>query len=206
MKHKNIVFASVLLCVAGCTSLDLQQQTRDTDTVAAVFTKTAAYVHSQDFVGFDGPLTNDFSAKDLRILRNHRSSLESMIHGALGVQDSVWGAKLAGHFGINKVLPSLRHHFLIPRHCYGWEGPDYSEMESYLTDDQFVYSIAYLEAIETLAGKPVSEAIVLAPHEIEAIRKYQRLPKSEYFHWSLWMQRKLEMKERPNQRMGHDRQ
>jgi hypothetical protein len=167
--------------------------------VSAVFTKTAAYVYSQDFIGFDEPLSDAFSQTDLRILGDQRSSVESMVETALGLQDSVWGAKLAAEFKISKVLPLLRSHFMTPRHCYGWEGPNYTQLESFLTDDQYVYSVAYLDAIETITGESVDKVIHLTPPEVEQIAKYASNQNSEFYHWSLWMQRKLKITHRPNQ-------
>jgi hypothetical protein len=167
--------------------------------VAAVFTKTAAFVYSTDFVGFDEQLSDAFSQTDLRVLGDQRSSVEHMVETALGLQDSVWGAKLAAEFRISKVLPLLRSHFMTPRRCYGWEGPDYTQLESHLTDDQYVYSVAYLDAIETITGESVDKAIHLTPPEVEQITEYASNQNSEFYHWSLWMLRKLKITNRPNQ-------
>ena len=189
----NIALAGALLGMAGCSSLVLSRGSRDVDTVATVFTKTAAYVYSQDFIGYDEPLSDAFSQSDLRVLRNQRSSLEAMVESALGLGNSVWGAKFAGEFGITTLLPLLRTHFMVPERCYGWEGPDYSQLESYLTDDQFCYSVAYLNAIEAITGESVDKVIHLTPPEAEQLAKYTGNPNSEFFHWSLWIQRKLKI-------------
>lgn len=196
---RNAIITCALLGMVGCCTVVSPPGTRETEAVAAVFTKTAAYVYSQDFVGFEEPLSNAFSQTDLRILGDHRFSVESMIETALGLQDSIWGAKLAAHFRINKVLPLLRSHFMTPRRCYGWEGPDYTKLESYLADDQYVYSVAYLDAIETITGESVDKAIHLTQAEVQQIAKYAVNQSSDFYHWSLWMQRKLKITNRPNQ-------
>ena len=117
-----------------------------------------------------------------------------MIGSALGQQDSVWGAKLAGHFKMKKMLPLLKYHLLTPRCCYGWEGPDYSKLESFLTDNQYQYSIVYLQAMEAIAEKPITELIDLTQAEEQNIRKWSTNENSDFYHWALWIQRKLKTK------------
>jgi hypothetical protein len=77
------------------------------------------------------------------------------------------------------------------RRCYGWEGPDYTDPESYLMDDQYPYSTEYVDAIESLTGKPISLSLALAPREVEDIRMWTERPESEYYHWAVWMRRKI---------------
>lgn len=192
--------------MAGCTTHRPAGRADDGASVAATFTKAAAHVYSTDWIGFDEPVADLFTTDELATLARLLPSLQSMVEAALGLQDSVWGAKLAGHFRISQTLPLLRYHFLTPRRCYGWEGPDYSKLESYLADNQYQYSVAYLEAMEAIAGKPIAEAVALTESEAKEIQKHAANANSESYHWALWMQWKLNMKERPNQRMDHDKQ
>lgn len=187
-RMKKTVMCALLLLLCGCVA---SHGPMEKDNVAHVFATTAIRVFDVAHADFDVPIEEVFSTHDLAILGENRDALVSMIEFALGWQDSVWGARLAGHFRIEKVLWLVRHHFLTPRRCYGWEGPDYSQLESFLTDNQYQYSITYLEAIEAITGKPIADAIVLTPAESARIEKHATNEKSVFYHWALWIQRKL---------------
>jgi hypothetical protein len=70
----------------------------------------------------------------------------------------------------------------------------------YLADNQYQYSVAYLEAIEAITGKHISEAIVLTESEGKEIQRQAGNDTFAFYHWALWMQRKLKMKEGPTHR------
>ena len=183
---------AVLLVVCGCAGLRGPAEKRcGEENVGQVFAMTAIRVFDRDHADFDIRIEEAFSTRELVILGENREAFVSMIECALGWQDSVWGARLAGEFRVERVLWLVRNHFLTPRRCYGWEGPDYSELESFLTDNQYQYSITYLEAIEAITGKPIAEAIVLTVAESERIEKHATNEKSAFHHWGLWIQRKL---------------
>ncbi len=179
---------ALLLLLCGCVA---SHGPTEKDNVAQVFATTAIRVFDVDHADFDVPIEEAFSTHDLAVLGDNREALVSMIESALGWQDSVWGARLAGHFRVEKVLWLVRYHFLTPRRCYGWEGPDYSQLESFLTDNQYQYSITYVQAIEAITGKPIAGAIVLTPAESTRIEKHATNEKSVFYHWALWIQRKL---------------
>jgi len=185
---KKTGMCALLLLLCGCVA---SHGPMEKDNVAHVFATAAIRVFDDDHADFDVPIEEVFSTHDLAILGENRDALVSMIESALGWQDSVWGARLAGHFRVEKVLWLVRNHFLTPRRCYGWEGPDYSQLESFLTDNQYQYSITYLEAIEAITGKPIADAIVLTPDESARIEKHATNEKSVFYHWALWIQRKL---------------
>jgi len=190
-RMKKTAMCALFLLLCGCVASHGPMEKRSgQDNVAHVFATTAIRVFDTDHADYDVPIEEVFSTQDLAILGENRDALVSMIESALG-QDSVWGARLAGHFRVEKVLWLVRHHFLKPRRCYGWEGPDYSQLESSLTDNQYQYSITYLEAIEAITGKPIAEAIVLTPAESTRIENYAMNEKLVFYHWALWMQRKL---------------
>lgn len=190
-RMKKTGMCSLLLLVCGCVASHGPMEKRSAqDNVAQVFAMTAVRVFDIDHADYGYPMEKVFSTHDLAILGENRDALVLMIESALG-QDSVWGARLAGHFRVEKVLWLVRYHFLTPRRCYGWEGPDYSQLESFLTDNQYQYSITYLEAIEAITGKPIAEAIVLTPAESTRIENYAMNEKSGFYHWALWIQRKL---------------
>jgi len=187
-RMKKTGMCALLLLLCGCVA---SHGPMEKDNVAHVFATAAIRVFDDDHADFDVPIEEVFSTHDLAILGENRDALVSMIESALGWQDSVWGARLAGHFRVEKVLWLVRNHFLTPRRCYGWEGPDYSQLESFLTDNQYQYSITYLEAIEAITGKPIADAIVLTPDESARIEKHATNEKSVFYHWALWIQRKL---------------
>jgi hypothetical protein len=191
-RMKKTAMCALLLLLCGCVASHGPMEKRSgQENVAHVFATTAIRVFDVDHADFNIPIEEAFSTHDLAILGENRDALVSMIESALGWQDSVWGARLAGHFRVEKVLWLVRYHFLTPRRCYGWEGPDYSQLESFLTDNQYQYSITYLEAIEAITGKPIADAIVLTPAESTRIEKHAKNEKSVFYHWALWIQRKL---------------
>ena len=199
MKHLNIAWACLLLLAVGCASqIGVRTKGNDGDSVSTTFAKTAEYVYSPDFLGPD--VEERFSRDELRTLEHHLPALSSMIEAALGLHDSVGGAKMAAYFSLSNtnILRLIRFRILESRNVYGWEGPDYSDPENYLTDDQYPYSIEYLQAMESLAGQPIWQALTLQPRELQMIQGFASNETSEFHHWALWMQRKLKMKERPN--------
>jgi len=164
-------------------------------TIAATFSKAAVLVFDIDHIDYDKPIDEALSPEDLVVLERHLDALVPMMRSALNRQDSVWAAKLAGHFKPRSLLPLLRSHLLVPRRCYGWEGPDYSKLESYLMDSQFQYSTAYLQAIEQITGESVCDAVVVSPDELALIQRHAANESSKHYHWALWIQRKLGIQE-----------
>ena len=184
------------MALAGCSKAGAPSPAiapEGQDPAAATFAKAAIRVFSGDWIDYDIPVTEAFSGQDLEILRRNLPSLITMVEDALGT-GSVWGAKLAGHFKVSKVVPLLRHHLLTPQRTYGWEGPDYSKPESYLLDEQYQYSMAYLQAIEDISGKPIHQAVNLTPSEIEVLDTHARNSESEYCHWAIWLKNKLHLR------------
>ncbi len=158
-----------------------------------VLAKCAATVAETDWVGYDEQVNTVFSATELSALRGRRQkAVSALIESTLRRQDSVWGAKLAGELKMTELLPLLRERFFMPRRCYGWEGPDYSNPESYLLDCQYPYSMAYLTAIENVTARSISQAVIPTPEERALLAGHAANPESEFYHWALWMQRKLQ--------------
>ena len=158
--------------------------------VAATFSKTANLMFSTDyFVG--EKVTTEFSPSELSVLQNHLNQLTPLVDAALANPESVWGARIAGHFKLKQFLPSLRAHLLEPHRCYGWEGPDPSDPESSLLDMQFMYSIVYLEETERITGKPIGETIKRSAEEKRMLATLVANPGSEYHFWAIWLERKF---------------
>ena len=181
-----------VLALGGCALReDTPQNSQSCDFEAGAVAKAATHIFDTDHIDYDVAVGKVFSQDELLALRRQLDHVVPMIQTALGRQDSVWGAKLAGHFQVKEVLPLLHSHFFTPRRCYTWEGPDYSNPESYLTDNQYQYTVVYLAAIQMITGKPIHEAVSPDPSESSAIAKHASNEKSEFHHWALWMKRKL---------------
>ena len=179
-----------ILLLTGCATTSTSARQQDRAMVAATFSKAATLIFLHDFA-IDEPVTREFSASELTMLREQLQYLVPMIDQGLDCSGNVWAAKLAGHFKMQNTLPALRAQLLEPRACYGWEGPDYSVPESYLADMQYPYSIEYLRAIEQITGKPVGKTVILSTEERKTIDQLTENPDSEYHHWAIWLQRKL---------------
>ena len=59
---------------------------------------------------------------------------------------------LVAFLKIKEALPKLRHLVLIETNIYGWEGPDYTKMESFIEDAQYCKQLMYMAVIEHIAG------------------------------------------------------
>jgi hypothetical protein len=134
-----------------------------------------------------------FTKQELMALGEHRDALTPMVNRSLWILKNVVAAKIAGHFKMEETLDNLRDCLLEPRSQYGWEGPDYSKLENNLADNQFMYSVSYLQAIEEITGKPIYEAIILTPKEVTRIESIAANKRNEYYYWALWMKRKMKM-------------
>lgn len=188
-----------ILAFGGCamqrnTTVERQHE----EFVAATLINAAVCIFNTDNADYDASVGEAFSEAELEVLRRHLPRVVHMIESALNCHDSVWGAKIAGHFGVKELLPSLRWHFFTPRRCYGWEGPDYSNIENYLTDDQYQYSLVYLEAIQQITGRSIDQAVPPDASESAVIARYAGMEKSEFYHWALWMKRKLRIEDGPS--------
>ena len=184
----------VVLALSGCVApRSPTGEQQNGDLVAASVSKAALCIFDTDFIDYDVPVGTAFSETEIAVLRGRLCYVVPMIERALGREDSVWGAKLAAHFGIKELLPLLRSHFFTPKRCYGWEGPDYSNPESYLLDEQYMYSLTYLEAIQKIAGKSINEAMRPDAQESALIVRHARDERSEFHHGAIWMMRKLKI-------------
>jgi hypothetical protein len=157
--------------------------------VANTIAKAATYIYSTDFIYY--PVPDAFSVEELQVLAANPDALNSMIAGALGVQDSVGGARLMAYFGLKENFDYLRYHFLEPGRTYGWEGTYSNDEERFYSDNQYVYHSQYLAAIEELMGEPVSEIIDPTSEEKRRIADLAANPNHESYHWAIWISRKL---------------
>ena len=161
----------------------------DASDVAHAFSRAANFIY---YTGFEhSSVTSAFSEKELRILDSNREALNLMIREALGVQDSVGGAMLTAHFGIDKNLDLLRYQILEPGRAYGWEGSYMAGEDWYMSDEQYVYHSRYIEALESITGKPVHEVIELTERERNRINELAADPSNEHWEWAMWISRKL---------------
>lgn len=134
-----------------------------------------------------------FSQAELNILRNHMPEIEKMLQAALKYPESVWAAKFAQNFHVQTVMPQLRTRLFDPKAVYGWEGPDYSKLISYLDDAQFKDAPVYIEAMEAIAGKPIYQIVTPNATELAAINNLAANYASEFYFWAIWIKIKLQI-------------
>ena len=73
---------------------------------------------------------------------------------------------LAAYLKYESAIPPIKDKLLHSDRIYGWEGPDYEKVESYLYDEQYCYQLAYIACIEYISGKPLNKAITLNDDEV----------------------------------------
>lgn len=190
------VVATTVILLSGCISEPVASTANQEHRVASVVSKCAMEIFEGSYDDWQARVTDRFSAEELAILSTETQAVSVMIDFQLGRGHSIWGEKLAGHFRMTNMLPHLRSCLFIPQRCYGWEGPDYSKLESYLQDDQYLYGTVCVAAIEDIVGTPLHDAIHPTQEELDSLTRYATNPQSEFFHWALWMQRKLRIPER----------
>lgn len=198
-KTRKIVLTTCLaLGVASCLATSPARRYDNVD-VARAFSKAAVHINAIDWEGYEEPVEAYFRPQELEILAAHADALSPMIESALTVQHSVWGAKLAAHFGLAECLPFLLQRFLQPGQCYGWEISD-ERIASPLADHQFQYHTTYLKSIEAITGNPIAETVFAMPYrqpgfedDIRTILRLAGDPNVECHYWGVWMSRKLNL-------------
>lgn len=83
-------------------------------------------------------------------------------------------AHLALALDVREAMPALRTNLLRDRYFYCWEGPDYSQEEAYLLDEQYTHHTVYINALTGLSGKPIAEAVAITPAEVRQLEAEAR--------------------------------
>ncbi|HWR01657.1 MAG TPA: hypothetical protein VN371_07300 [Chlorobaculum sp.] len=99
----------------------------------------------------------------LRLIARYGKELEPLIVARIE-EDYGW-LYLSAFLRYESAVPIIKKKLLENQSIYGWEGPDYSKMYTYLTDAQYPYQMACINAIEYITGKPVSQSIRLTNKE-----------------------------------------
>lgn len=106
---------------------------------------------------------------EIEKIKKYRSELEPYI--VQHIDSGYTWVYLAAFLKYESAIPKIKSRLLVCHEFYGWEGPDYSKIESYLNDDyQYCYQMAYISAIEYISSKPISEAIILSNQEYNALK------------------------------------
>ncbi|NTU58659.1 MAG: hypothetical protein HGB00_07040 [Chlorobiaceae bacterium] len=95
----------------------------------------------------------------------YKNELEPMILERID-SDYSW-MYLSAFLGYESAVPAIKKKLLDCKSLYGWEGPDYSQLETYLVDAQYPYQMACINAIEYITKKPLGLAITLTCEELD---------------------------------------
>jgi hypothetical protein len=133
----------------------------------------------------------------VRQLWVHREKFEKIIVDKLD-QDTQW-LFLASYLNYSSATPKLKEMLLVNRNFYRWEGPDYTDIESFLYDLQFFNQMNYIIAIEHISGMPFDKAIQLKNTELEELKNQAKkcskinigLAELDKFCYCKWLLRKL---------------
>lgn len=109
------------------------------------------------------------SQAQLGQLIQDRAAVEQALLDRLG-NGSIGAAVLLGEMKCQRALPLLREILLKERYFYGWEG-SYDSPGCFLDDSQYARQMACIRAIESIAGKPIAQAVVLTEAERKALER-----------------------------------
>ena len=174
--------------ILSCSSSPRPNQNR---VLAITMLKISKYVLDHDFV--IDKIDKFFSRKEIIKIKKFRKEIVHLIKYALDRNHSVGAAYLASYLKCIECYSSLRYRLLSPGRAYGWEGPDYSMIESYLTDNQYVYHYPYLISIVSIFKKPIHKIIFLTENERSDIISLSNNKDHESYHWAIWIRRKLKI-------------
>ena len=158
-----ILFFSVV-CFMGCQPRQeppLQIPFRS-DIIAQMDSATA------DFLLI--PLHDVFNLKQLAWLQVHRHQLSDAINAEIR-GGSTLAIQMAVYLRLETAIPVLRERLLKLRSNYGWEGPDYSTEEAFMSEYQYPYHRIYIWAIQGIAQSPVSTVVKLTDAERSALEE-----------------------------------
>jgi len=106
---------------------------------------------------------------EIEMIKKYRSELEPDILQRLD-SGYAW-VYLAAFLKYRSAVPEIKNLLLNCERFYGWEGPDYSKIESYLIDDiQYCYQMAYISAIEYITSEPIDKAVTITDNEFKELK------------------------------------
>lgn len=151
--------------------------------------RAAIYIYDQDFIQDSPGYT--FTEVELEYLESRKDLLLEMIQQALMNGPSVGGADFVGHFRLYDAASRLRARFFEPGIAYGWEGPDYSDPEAILGDNQYVFHHRYYNALHALYGDDLIAELGVTDAEMETIVNLSLQPDGAHYNWARWVRKKL---------------
>ncbi|MDE0683985.1 MAG: hypothetical protein OXI63_13795 [Candidatus Poribacteria bacterium] len=116
------------------------------------------------------PLHDVFSLKQLAWLQVHRHQLSDAINAEIR-GGSTLAIQMAVYLRLETAISVLRKRLLKLQSNYGWEGPDYSTEEAFMSEYQYPYHRIYIWAIQGIAQAPVAAVIKLTDAERDALEE-----------------------------------
>jgi hypothetical protein len=164
--------------------------------VADFMARLALASFDPDWDGYDSGMERIFSDSDIEMISRHKTAVQEVVLAGLEQRGGSKAALIAAHMRLCEALPLLREDLFKARSPYLWEGPDYAKEDSVLDDNQFQYHSAYINAIETITGKPIREAVKPTDKELERLRRMASKAKLKNPQtpewWAKWLLRKLD--------------
>lgn len=165
----------LLLCmfssmIAGCAATDEPSSSAHRSETRTLLAERLHLFSGPEATAGTVYVRETFSPDQLRVMHREVDTLEDEVNRRLldGDHSAAW---IAAYFRIESSLPYLRNGLLAERSFYGWEGPDYTQEQAWLQDQQYPRQMGYITAIEAITGKPIDQAIVLDKTERENLIK-----------------------------------
>ena len=161
---KWLVLFFSIVCFIGCQPRQepLPQIPFRSDIVEQMADVTADFILT--------PLHDVFSLEQLAWLQVHRHQLSDAVNAEIRGHSTL-AIQMAVYLRLETAIPVLRERLLKLRSNYGWEGPDYSTEEAFMSEYQYPYHRIYIWAIQGIAQVPVAAVIKLTDVERGALQE-----------------------------------
>ena len=124
---------------------------------------------SNDYSEFkDGKFPFQVKQDKIILLNKYKNELEPFIMKNIELHDS-W-VYLATYFEYKALIPKLKTMILKCDKFHGFEGPDYSKIETFLNSEMYPHQNAYIEAIKYITKKSAKEALNLSETELKEMK------------------------------------
>jgi len=124
---------------------------------------------SDDYSEFkDGKFPFQVKKDKIVLLDKYKEKLEPFIMKNIDESDS-W-VYLATYFQYKAMIPKLKTLILKCDKFHGWEGPDYSKVETFLQKEMYPHQNAYIEAIKYITKKSAKDALNLSEAELKEMK------------------------------------
>lgn len=116
------------------------------------------------------PLHDVFNLDQLAWLQVHRHQLSDAVNVEIR-GGSTLAIQMSVYLRLETAIPVLRERLLKLRSNYGWEGPNYSTEEAFMSEYQYPYHRIYIWAIQGIAQAPVTAVVKLTPIERQYLNR-----------------------------------